>query len=129
MAWDLPLKREWADSSGVINETRTKLPADFAFLPEMYADAYFPDFLVDKLRDLLLEIVRFIEEGGHTAQELQVVLDCVIQKTNELAEEFEENGSGVETAARDSIGGTVENILRYFDADMDIETAIRMREW
>jgi hypothetical protein len=113
----------------VINETRTKLPADFAFLAEMYADAHFPDFLVYRLRDLLRGIVRFTEGGGHSAQEIQVVLDCVIQKTNALAEEFEENGSAIETAAGDSIGTTLANILRYFGVDTDIETAIRTRAW
>lgn len=129
VAWNLPLKREWGDSSAAVNETHTKLPADFSFLTEMYADRYYPDFLVDKLRDLLKEIVCFIEEGGHTIQEIQVILDCVIQKVNELQDEFEDHGSEIETVAGDSIGTTVAKILNYFGADIDIETAVRMREW
>ena len=48
---------------------------------------------------------------------------------NELEEDFEENDSEIETVARDCIGTTVEYILRYFDIDIDIEEAIRERDW
>lgn len=50
-------------------------------------------------------------------------------KTNELQEEFDENDSEIETVTRDSIGMTVENILKYFEIDIDAEEAIREREW
>ena len=42
---------------------------------------------------------------------------------------LEENDSEIETVARDSIGVTVEKILNYFEIDIDIEEAIRERDW
>ena len=48
-----------------------KLPDDFEFLKDMYEDDYFPNFLVDKLRDTIKETVSFIEEGGHTKVEVR----------------------------------------------------------
>ena len=48
---------------------------------------------------------------------------------NDLQEEFEENDSDLETGARDSIGETVEYILKWFDIDIDVEDAIRVRDW
>ena len=95
----------------------------------MYDDEYFPNFLVDKLRDTIKETVKYIEEGNHTKDEIQKSLDQMTLKTNELQEEFYENDSEIETIARDSIGMTVENILKYFDIDIDVEEAIREREW
>jgi hypothetical protein len=106
-----------------------KLPDNFDYLKEMYEDDYFPDFLVDQLRDTIREVVTFIEVGNHTKTEIQEALDKMTLKTNELQEAFEENDSELETVARDSIGITVENILKYFDVDIDIEEAIREREW
>lgn len=106
-----------------------KLPADFEYLKDMYADNYFPDFLVDKLKDAIKEVVAFIEEGNHTTEEIQTALDAMVAKTNELQEEFDENDSEIETVARESIGETVEKILTYFDVDIDIEEAIRERDW
>jgi hypothetical protein len=106
-----------------------KLPDNFDYLTEMYEDDYFPDFLVDQLRDSIRKVVSFIEEGNHTKVEIQEALDKMTLKTNELQEAFEENDSELETVARDSIGITVENILKYFDVDIDIEEAIREREW
>jgi methyl-accepting chemotaxis protein len=106
-----------------------KLPDNFDYLTEMYEDDYFPNFLVDQLRDTIREVVSFIEEGNHTKVEIQEALDKMTLKTNELQEAFEENDSELETVARDSIGITVENILKYFDVDIDIEEAIREREW
>src|SRR4051812_17596121 len=106
-----------------------KLPEDFEYLKDMYEDDYFPDFLVDKLKNVIKETVKFIEEGNHTKDEIQESLDKMTLKTNELQEEFDENDSEIETVARESIGLTVENILKYFDIDIDIEEAIREREW
>ena len=48
---------------------------------------------------------------------------------NDLQEEFEENDSEIETGARDSIGETVEYILKWFDIDLDVEDAIGQRDW
>ena len=47
----------------------------------------------------------------------------------DLQEEFNENDSEIETVARDCIGGTVAYILKWFDISIDIEEAIRERDW
>lgn len=106
-----------------------KLPEDFVYLADMYNDDYFPKFLVDKLKGFLKEVVQFIEQGTHTTEEIQQELDKAVLMINEMEDEFNENDSEIETAARESIGETVENILSYFEIGIDTETAIRMREW
>lgn len=106
-----------------------KLPADFELLKDMYEDDYFPDFLVDKVKDAIKEAVSFIEGGNHTIEEIQGAFDRMTLKINGLGDEFGENGSEIETGARESIGETVDRILTYFEIDIDIEEAIREREW
>jgi hypothetical protein len=106
-----------------------KLPPDFKYLADMYADGYFPDFLVDKVKRVIQEMVSFLEQGDHTKEEIQGALDEMTIAINNLQEDFEENDSEIETVARDSIGTTIEEILRYFDIDIDIEEAIRERDW
>ena len=107
----------------------TKLPDDFQYLPEMYADNYYPNFLVNKLKDALQETVHFIENGAYTSAGIQESFDKTVTKINKLGEEFEENDSELETVARESIAFTIENILNYFDIDMSVEDAIRERDW
>jgi hypothetical protein len=106
-----------------------KLPADFKYLEEMYADEYFPDPLVDKLRDLIKEVVAFLESGPHTNEEIQASLDQMTTGINDLQEEFFESGSEIETVARESIATTIMDILKYFEVNIDIEEAIRHRDW
>lgn len=106
-----------------------KLPEDFRYLPEMYEDEYFPNFLVDKIKDTIKETVKFIEEVNHTTDEIQESFDQMILKINDLQEEFDENDSEIETIARDSIGMTVDKILAYFEIDIDVEEAMRERDW
>ena len=53
-------------------------------------------------------------------------MTCAI---NELEELFEENDSEIETVARDCIGTTVAYILDWFAIPIDIEEAIRERDW
>lgn len=106
-----------------------KLPSDFEYLKEMYEDDYFPNFLVDKIKDLIKNTVSFIEEGGHSKDEIQSSFDQMTVGINELEDEFNENESEIETGARESIGDTVDKILNYFNIDIDVEEAIREREW
>ena len=106
-----------------------KFPEDFEYLKETYADEYFPKFLVDKLRQTIRGIVSYLERGPHLKNEVQKELDRMVLKINELQEEFETNESEIETDARESIADTIERILKYFDVDIEIEEAIRERDW
>ena len=105
------------------------MPADFEYVPDMYSDQYFPDFLVDKIKDIIREAVMFIEEGNHTRDEIQGAFDKMTTRINELQEEFEENDSEIETSARESIGDTVDRIIKLFAIDIDVEEAMRERDW
>lgn len=96
----------------------------------MYDDNYYPKFLVDKIKNCIVEVVEFLEkEEYENLDEVQEKLDEMTEKINDLQDEFYENDSEIETVARDSIGVTVENILNHFGIDIDIEEAIRERDW
>ena len=94
---------------------------NYKLLNEMYRDEYYPNFLVDKIRNWLQEVIDLLESG-----ETDIEVVCAI---NDLQEEFDENDSEIETVARDCIGGTVAYILKWFDISIDIEEAIRERDW
>ncbi|TKI65064.1 hypothetical protein FC752_09770 [Lysinibacillus varians] len=95
----------------------------------MYEDSYYPTFLVNKIKENIMKLVHFIEEGNHTIEEVQEKLDEMTVAINELQDEFYEHDSEIETVARDSIAITVEEILQYFEIDIDIEEAVRERDW
>ena len=38
-----------------------KLNPDFMYLKDMYNDDYYPRFLVDKVKDCIVEVVEFLE--------------------------------------------------------------------
>lgn len=107
----------------------TKLSSDFPYLKEMYNDSYFPTLLVDKVKLAIQQVVKFIEEGGHSTGEIQDAFDTMTIAINSLQEEFEDNDSDIETEARESIGATIEKILEHFSIDIDVEEAIRERDW
>lgn len=106
-----------------------KLDANFNYLKDMYNDSYYPVFLVDKVKEQILIVVRFLESGSHSNEVIQGKLDEMTIAINDLQEEFDEHDSEIETVARDSIGTTVEAILYAFKVDIDTETAIRERDW
>lgn len=106
-----------------------KFDADYRLLEDMYEDGYFPDFLVDKIRNLVQEVIAFLETGERDVEKIQEKFDEMTLSINDLQEEFEENDSEIETGARESIGETVEYILQWFDLDIDVEDAIGERDW
>ena len=106
-----------------------RLPLDFEYLLEMYKDGYFPNFLVDKIKLEIQKMVVFIEQGDRSKDQVQGTLDQMTIAINDLQDEFYENDSEIETVARDTIGTTVEQILQFFEIDIDVEEAIRERDW
>ena len=106
-----------------------KLPADFKYVPDMYSDSYFPKDLVDKIKIAMQKVVAFIEEGGHSKAEIQEAFDIMTVAINELQDDFLSRGSEIETGARESIGETVSRILNHFKIAIDVEEAIRERDW
>lgn len=106
-----------------------KFDLNYRMLNDMYQDGYFPDFLVDKIKQLLQDVVVFLETGERDLGKIQNRFDEMTLAINDLQEEFEENDSEIETGARDSIGETVEYILKWFDIDLGVEDAIGQRDW
>ena len=106
-----------------------KFDENYQLLADMYRDGYFPDFLVDKLKDLVQNVITYLETGEQDLEKIQKWFDEMTLAMNDLQEEFEENDSELETGARESIGETVEYILKWFEIDLDVEDAIRERDW
>lgn len=102
---------------------------NYKLLEEMYSDGYFPNFLVDKIRDLIQNVIDFLETGERDLDKIQARFDEMTLAINDLEEEFEDNDSEIETVARESIGETVRYILEWFDIDIDVENAIGERDW
>ncbi|MDE6567294.1 MAG: hypothetical protein K2K70_06145 [Lachnospiraceae bacterium] len=106
-----------------------KFDENYPLLADMYQDGYFPDFLVDKVKELVQNVISYLETGEQDLEKIQSQFDEMTLAINDLQEEFEENDSEIETAARDSIGETVEYILKWFQIDLDVEDAIQERDW
>jgi len=102
---------------------------EIIFLKGMYQDSYYPKFLVDKIKDLLEQIACYLEQGPHPLEEIQVKFDEITRAINDLEDEFLEHDSEIETVARDSIALTVMDILDVYNVKLDIEDALREREW
>jgi exonuclease VII small subunit len=102
---------------------------NYKLLEEMYQDGYFPDFLVDKVKAELQKVIDLLERGETDREAVQEKLDEAVCAINDLQEEFDENDSEIETVARDCIGESVGYILEWFGIPIDVEEAIRERDW
>lgn len=101
----------------------------YTLLDEMYQDEYYPNFLVDKIRDEIKKVINLLETGETDTLLIQEKLDEAVCAINDLQDEFDENDSEIETVARDCIGETVEYVLKWFGIPIDTEEAIRERDW
>lgn len=106
-----------------------KFNPDYVLLKEMYQDEYYPDFLVDKVKAEIEKVIKLLETGETNVDIIQEKLDEVTCAINDLQEEFWDNDSEIETVARDCIGVTIYYILEWFNIPIDIEEAIRERDW
>lgn len=104
---------------------------EYQFLRGMYDDNYFPRFLVDKIKAILIILCEEIERNNPQNQDdLFILTHSATEKINALEEEFSENESELETAAREVMGADFEYIVKaYGFTDVDIEDVIAPREW
>jgi hypothetical protein len=102
----------------------------YPFLAEMYEDDYFPKNLVDKGRLILVRLCERIEsEKPQTLEALYQLTHAATEEFNELAGEFEEQESEIETVARDAIGVDFEAIAEAYGFEADVEELIAPRDW
>jgi len=101
------------------------------FLAEMYGDSYFPKAQVDKVKDVLLGLCARIEqEKPASAEQFLRLTHEATEQINGLAEEFEEHGSELETAAREVMAADFGFIARaYGFGGVEIEEMIAPRDW
>ncbi|MDR2966574.1 MAG: DUF5713 family protein [Methanobacteriaceae archaeon] len=99
------------------------------YLVDMYEDGFFPNFLVDKIKVLLISGVELLEDGEKDIEIIQKKFDEITIGINNLEEEFGKNDSELETGARESIGETVDYIINHFNLSIDVEKLIRERNW
>lgn len=101
------------------------------FLQCMYSNGYFPDFLVDKCKAVLLDLCAQIE--SQKPKDLDALYKLSHHATNQinaLEDEFAENGSEIETAARECLAENFEFVAHaYGFVDADIEELIGTRDW
>lgn len=112
-----------------IELTNTKIK-DYAFLDCMYQDSYFPKFLVDKCKNILIELCQKIE--ANTPQnlgELYQLTHASTDELNELEDEFFENDSEIETGARECLGRDFDFIATAYGFEADVEELIATRNW
>ncbi|MBW3597634.1 MAG: hypothetical protein KY475_10200 [Planctomycetes bacterium] len=100
-------------------------------LQGMYSDGYFPNFLVDKVRGVLEDACREIESQNPANHKQLYEITCrATERINDLQEEFEDNDSEIETAARDDIAvsfGYIASVYGFPDADL--EELVATRDW
>ena len=102
---------------------------NYKLLDEMYRDDYYPDSLVDKVKDELQKVIDLLESGETDTEAVQETLDEAVSGINDLQEEFDEHDSEIETVARECIAANVAYILEWFNIPIDTEEAIRERDW
>ena len=97
----------------------------------MYSDGYFPNNLVDKCKNILLEVCLKIEtEKVNNLDNLYKITHSATDKINEMQDEFYENDSEIETAARDCFGENFDFIANsYGFTNADTEELIAPRDW
>ena len=107
----------------------SEFDADYQPLYEMYDDDYYPNFLVDKIKAELDKVEAVLAGGEKDTAIIQQHFDTMTQAINDLEDEFDENDSEIETVARESIGEAVDYLLQKYRIDIDVEEAIRERDW
>ena len=100
------------------------------FLEGMYGDSYFPTFLVDECKEILLELCERMESEKPTnVAGVHPLTHSATEKLNALEDEFLAAGSEIETAARECLMDDFDFILKAYGWEhLDLDEAVP-RDW
>lgn len=101
------------------------------WLAGMYQDGYFPDWQVDKVKAILLQLCSDIEtQKPQNDAALLELTHAATERINELQDDFEEDDSEIETVAREVIATDFKYIAHaYGFGQIDIGDLIAPRDW
>jgi hypothetical protein len=104
---------------------------DYNFLTEMYRDPYFPNHVVDMGKSVLVKLCLDIEnQQPENLEELYKLTHATTEEFNDLETVFYDNGSEIETAARECICENLYNIAVAYDfKDANSEDLAATRDW
>jgi hypothetical protein len=103
---------------------------NYPFLKGMFEDSYFPISWVEKGEQILVHLCEKIErQSPQTLEALYALTHVATEEFNTLQEDFKENGSEIETAARDCIGMDFSFIEKTYGFKVDAEELIATRDW
>lgn len=112
------------------SKLRNEAVRERAMLSTMYADEYFPDHVVNACKSVLVDMCHQIEsERPQNVGALYVITHRATERLNDLQEVFDENGSELETAARESLGMEFDFIAKAYGFEADVEALMAPREW
>src|SRR3954470_24363031 len=112
-------------------ELKNETVRSYSFLEDMYGDGFYPNHLVDKCRDILIELC-FEIESTHPKDldALYEVTHAATLRFNAMHDELYENDSEINTNTRDCIGVDFTFIATsYGFEDADDEELIATRDW
>jgi hypothetical protein len=99
-------------------------------LEEMYRDGYFPKELVERIRQILVDMCRSIERTAPQSEaELYAITHAATERINDLQDDFEEAESEIETVARDSIAVSFGKVATVYGFEADLEELVATRDW
>ncbi|ULH13985.1 DUF5713 family protein (plasmid) [Deinococcus sp. KNUC1210] len=102
----------------------------YKFLNEMEHDNYYPPQLVAKGKFILQGLCLQIEaQRPQTLEQLFQLTHEATEQFNRLSDEFDEQGSELETVARENIAKDVDFIAQAYGFHEDLESLIQNREW
>ncbi|WJZ02165.1 DUF5713 family protein [Corynebacterium freiburgense] len=100
------------------------------FLADMVDDPYYPQFLVAKGQEILLDVCRTIESlQPKNLDELYTITHQATEQFNDLDEELSAHDSEIETVARENIASDMLFIANAFGFEADIEELVAPRDW
>ena len=84
---------------------------------------------VERIKAEIDKVEAVLNAGETNTAIIQTHLDTMTRAINDLEDEFDANDSEIETVARDSIAEAVDYLLQKYRINIDLEEALREREW
>ncbi len=106
-----------------------KFDDQYLLLEQLYEDSRYPDFLIDKIKYVLVDFINYLETNPYNLQEIEDKIYDTFTTANNLPNDYLDNDDESENIAKECISRDMEYIIQWFHLPITLETVLAEREW
>lgn len=101
----------------------------YILLEQLYEDSFYPQYMLDKIKLMLLDFIFYIEENPTGITDVGNKIFELVEEVKSMQDEFIAEESEFDALAKETLLRDIEYIIKWYHLPVNLEKELTKREW